>query len=91
MYKTQTKDFVVLSDGKLANYPGIIRDEWYKNLKGGEDKGVAGYFDTVFGTFIDHLEKLRELKRKVNPTEERELKLLLQALITAKNILEDKQ
>ena len=51
------------------------------------DEDVKKYFQNGFNIFLARLNDLKELNRELTPTEQKEMKFMLEALIDAKNYL----
>lgn len=84
-YRINKRDYVISSDGLAFPRPSLLRDHW----EDFDQDGLIKYFDKNYAKFLERLHKFKELKRQVNTQEEAELKFMLDALIQAKNNLEE--
>lgn len=50
---------------------------------------VRRYFDLSYGIFLKRLKELKNLRRRLKPEEEKELRFMIDALIDAKHLLYD--
>lgn len=82
MYKINYNNFKISSDGILITSPILMYD---KKAEGNKIYAKK-YFDNAYKIFTNRLEKLN--KSKITASEEKELKFMLDALLSAKNIIE---
>lgn len=66
--------------------PALIFDEPASSLP----NSMQEYFNSSYEVFLQRLEEFRQMKRTLTPQEEKEFTFMLEALISAKSILESK-
>jgi hypothetical protein len=83
IYKIAGNNFLV-SSGALLDRPGFVCDD----LEDFDEQRMREYFKNSWAIFVERLRRFKYLQRRLTPLEEKELKFMLEALISAKNILE---
>jgi hypothetical protein len=75
--------FSILADG----FPQEAR---YLRDGGMSEKELNEYFNRSFTVFLKRLEAFQHMKEEVPPEEEKQLRFMLEALLAAKHILNEK-
>lgn len=70
---------------QIASHPSILYDKEERVGK----RQTEEYFHNSYEIFAGHLERFRNMKRGLTEEEEKEMRFMLEALISAKNILEE--
>ncbi len=73
----------LLADSKLPQLPIFVGE--YRR------EGMKSYFEAGYTLFEKRLTEFHDLKRPLTAEEEKELNFMLSALISAKNILEERE
>ncbi|GEM_PF-4756825 len=88
-YKITKSDFALLHGA----FPSLLLrddvsagDSWERF----DEESLKEYFGKGYGIFLARLEEFRSLTRPLSREEEKELKFMLEALVTAKNTLESR-
>jgi len=76
-------DFVIVEDGMLTAPPDLLYDTWEEFDEG----KLEEYFEKSYVIFMSRLEEFRNGKREITKEEEKELKFMLETLMSTKSNL----
>lgn len=84
-YRAAENDFVLFEDAILRALPLLLRDKPQDQAR----TVIRNYFDKGFAVFRDRIDELHRSNRRLTPRREKELRFMLEALISAKRMLEE--
>ena len=88
MYTQALTDYVIRGPAMVwASETGLVCD---KEQETGED-GMLSYFHNAHSIFVEHIMKLRDTSRPLSSDDEKELRFMFDALLSAKELLQDKE